>query len=146
MTETAYGFIPFHKDEHGLKVFLIHQYGSGGDTLWTFPKGRGEEGETPIQTALREVKEETGLEIESYDESKTVRTSYVFNRGNERIEKTSTYFVGFVKDPQFVIQEAEVKEAGWFSLDDAQKQITFPDYKKLLDEALVHIMSLTTML
>lgn len=136
MTETAYGFIPFHKDKQGLKVFLIHQYGSGGDTLWTFPKGRGEERETPIQTALRELKEETGLEIESYDESKMVRTSYSFNRGGDRIEKTSTYYVGFVKDPQFVTQESEVKEAGWFSVESAREQITFPEYKKLLDEAL----------
>ncbi len=136
MTETAYGFIPFYKDEHELKVFLIHQYGSGGDTLWTFPKGRGEEGETPIQTALRELKEETGLEIDSYDESKKVSTSYSFVRRGEQIEKTSTYYLGFVKNPQFVIQEAEVKEAGWFTIEEARVQLTFPDYKKLLDEAL----------
>lgn len=136
MKETAYGFIPFHKDEHGLKVFLIHQYGSGGDLLWTFPKGRGEEGETAIQTALRELKEETNLEIESYDESKFVSTSYSFMRQGELVEKTSEYFIGFVTDTKFMIQPEEVKEAGWFSTDEARTQLTFPDSKRLLEDAL----------
>ncbi len=136
MTETAYGFIPFHKDEQGLKVFLIHQYGSGGDMLWTFPKGRGEEGETPIQTAIRELKEETNLEMSSYNENTFVSRSYSFERRGAQVDKTSTYFVGFVTNKNFVIQPEEVKEAGWFSIPDAEKQLTFPDYKKLLTDAL----------
>ncbi len=136
MTETAYGFITFYKDPEGLKVFLIHQYGSGGDTLWTFPKGRGEEGESPIETALRELKEETNLELAFYDETQFLSTSYSFMRDGEMIEKTSTYFLGFVVHPDFSIQEAEVKEAGWFSIEEARTQLTFPDYKTLLDEAV----------
>ncbi len=136
MNETAFGFIPFYKDEQGLKVFLIHQYGSGGDILWTFPKGRGEEGETAIQTALRELKEEANLEIESYDEGKFVSTSYSFMRRGELIEKTSTYFIGFVADTAFAIQPEEVKEAGWFFIEEAKAKITFPDYKRLLEEAM----------
>ncbi len=136
MIETAYGFIPFHKDEHGLKVFLIHQYGSGGDILWTFPKGRGEEGETAIQTALRELKEETDLEMSSFDENIFVARSYVFTRNGREVEKTSTYYIGFVTDTAFRIQPEEVKEAGWFSILEAQEKLTFPNYKKLLDDAL----------
>ncbi len=137
MQETAYGFIPFHRDEQGLKVFLIHQYGSGGDMLWTFPKGRAEEGESPIQTAIRELKEETNLEITSYDEQKSVSRSYSFERRGMQVDKTSTYFIGFVTNPYFVIQPEEVKDAGWFLIPDAEKQLTFPDYKKLLTDALL---------
>jgi bis(5'-nucleosidyl)-tetraphosphatase len=136
MKETAYGFIPFYRDEHGLKVFLIHQYGSGGDMLWTFPKGRGEKGESGIQTAIRELKEETNLEISSYDERKSVGRSYSFERKGAQVDKTSTYFIGFVKNPNFIIQPEEVKEAGWFLIPDAEKQLTFPNYKKLLKDAL----------
>ena len=33
----------------------------GGDGYWGFPKGHLEEGETPIQAAIREVQEETGF-------------------------------------------------------------------------------------
>lgn len=136
MKEEAFGFIPFSHEKDGLSVFLIHQYGSGGDTLWTFPKGRGEEGETPIQTALRELKEETGLTLESYDETSSVSTSYTFTRQGVSVEKTSTYFIGFVVDRTFTIQHEEVKEAGWFSLSEAREKLTFPDYKILLDDAV----------
>ena len=136
MREQAYGFIPFYRGEEGLEVFLIHEYGSGGDMLWTFPKGRGEAGESPIKIALRELKEETGLTPSSYDESSPVSISYSFMRKGVLVEKTSTYFIGWIKDKEFTIQEHEVKEAGWFSLDEARERITFPDYKELLDEVL----------
>jgi bis(5'-nucleosidyl)-tetraphosphatase len=136
MKEQSYGFIPFYKDGPDLKVFLIHQYGSGGDTLWTFPKGRGEKDETPIQTAIRELKEETGLDMVSYDADSPVNTSYTFMRNGEQVEKTSTYYVGFAENKECVIQPEEVKEAGWFHIDEARERITFPDYKILLDEAL----------
>ncbi len=137
MTEQSYGFIPFYKDEQGLKVFLIHQYGSSGDLLWTFPKGRGEEGETPTQTAVRELEEETGMAVSSFDETKSVSRSYTFIRNGTAVEKTSTYYIGFVTDTEFKIQPEEVKEARWFTIEDAKDKLTFPDYKKLLDDALL---------
>jgi len=136
MKESAFGFIPFYKDEQELKVFLIHQYGSGGDMLWTFPKGRGEAGETPTETAVRELKEETGLEVGSFDENMYVSSSYTFERRGETIEKTSTYFIGYTIGMEFMIQPEEVKEAGWFSIEVAREKITFADQKTLLDEAL----------
>ena len=136
MTERSYGFIPFHNDGVHSKVFLIHQYGSAGDMLWTFPKGRGEEGESPKETAVRELQEETGLVVTYVDENKSVSTSYSFIRRGELVEKISTYFIGVVTDTQFVIQESEVKEAGWFDIEAAREKITFQDQKQLLDTAL----------
>jgi 8-oxo-dGTP pyrophosphatase MutT (NUDIX family) len=139
MTEQSYGIIPFYRGERGLEVFLIHMYGSGGDTLWTFPKGRGEEGETPMQTALRECKEETGIVPDTVDESKPFSSSYSFVRSGILVEKTSTYFIGFVSRKDFIVQPEEVKEAGWFTPEEARVQLTFPDYKILLDRALENL-------
>jgi 8-oxo-dGTP pyrophosphatase MutT (NUDIX family) len=136
MIEHAYGIIPFYRGEAGLEVFLIHQYGSGGDLLWTFPKGRPEPGELPLQTALRECKEETNIVPTTIYEASPVSTSYTFDRRGVSVEKTSTYFVGMVEDKAYSVQPEEVKEAGWFTIDAAREQITFPDYKELLDEAV----------
>lgn len=136
MTEQSYGVIPFHRGDAGLEVFLIHQYGSGGDTLWTFPKGRPERGETPLQTALRECKEETGMTPETLIENLPIETSYVFIRNGEKVEKTSVYFVSLMSGKTFSVQPEEVSEAGWFLIDAARERLTFPDYKKLLDEAV----------
>ncbi|HEU4677867.1 MAG TPA: NUDIX domain-containing protein [Candidatus Paceibacterota bacterium] len=139
MTEKSYGIIPFHHGKDGLEVFLIHQYGSAGDTLWTFPKGRAEEGESPIDTARREFSEETGMTLAAVDEKSSVATSYSFLRKGEPVDKTSTYFIGFVDVTDFSVQPEEVKEAGWFTIPDARLRLTFPDYKKLLDEALTYL-------
>lgn len=136
MTEHSYGIIPFFKSKDGLKVFLIHQYGSGGDTLWTFPKGRPEVGEKPLQTAFRECKEEANIEPIKVYEDTPLSNSYSFLRNGEPIDKTSTYFVGIVETESFTVQPEEVKEAGWFTLEEARERITFPDYKKMLDEAV----------
>jgi bis(5'-nucleosidyl)-tetraphosphatase len=136
MIENAYGIIPFHRDTSSVKVFLIHQYGSGGDTLWTFPKGRPEPNETPLQTAVRECKEETGINPVHIEVEHPVSTSYVFERRGEQVEKTSTYYVALVDDATFTIQPEEVKEAGWFAIEDARERLTFPDYKVLLNEAV----------
>jgi len=139
MQEKAYGVIPFYRGEQGLEVLVIHQYGSSGDMLWTFPKGRGENDETPIETALRELKEETSLKLDSYDETKPFSTAYSFMRKGVLVEKVSTYFIGFVSDKTVTIQPEEVKEALWLSPAEARERLTFPDYKLLLDEVLKNL-------
>ena len=137
MKEEAFGIIPFYRDIDGLKVFLIHMYGSGGDMLWTFPKGRPDPNETPLETAKRECVEESGITPSQLIEEFPVSTSYTFERRGEQVEKTSMYYIGLVDSPLFKIQPEEVKEAGWFTIDAARERITFPDYKILLDDAVV---------
>lgn len=136
MQEKAYGIIPFYRGDKGLEVFLIHQYGSGGGTHWTFPKGRPEEGESPLETALREFTEETGMFLASYDDTRPFSTSYSFMRNNVQIEKTSIYFIGYVDTKNFTIQPEEIKEAGWFDIEEARAQLTFPYTKTLFEEVL----------
>lgn len=136
MQEYSYGIIPLYKGKEGIEVFIIHQYGSAGDTLWTFPKGKEEQGEVPIETALRELKEETGLEVSSCKENKQYSLSYSFQRNGENVAKTTTYFVGFVRSKDFNIQEEEIKEALWLTPKEARAKLTYTAYKELLDEVL----------
>ena len=136
MKEQSYGIIPVSIKEGKVEVFVVHQYGSAGDTLWTFPKGRGEEGESPAQTALRELTEETGLSVALYDEEKPHSLSYSFTREGEVVEKTTTSFLGIVTSKDFSIQEEEIKEGLWLSPEEAREKLTYPAYKTLLDTAL----------
>ena len=60
--EFSYGIIPFKYDSHGVKVLLIqHLCGH-----WAFPKGGAELNEHPIDTAQRELKEETNLDVKRF--------------------------------------------------------------------------------
>ena len=135
MLERSYGVIPYHKGPGGFTFFLIHQYGSGGDTLWTFPKGRPERGEGSKETAVREMEEETGLVPVSVDTSVSFAVRYSFMRNGEEVDKVTTLYLGEVERTDFELQESEIKEAGWFTLEEAIERLTFDDYKKLLKAA-----------
>lgn len=137
--EYSYGIIPLFRDSDLVKVFLIHQISRRGDVIWTFPKGHGEEGETPLQTAKREVYEETGLCPDVTDETKSFSLYYEFEFEGVRIKKTTTYFVGMVKEPTWEPQEAEVKDAGWFLKNEALEKLTFPDYKDILKKVFADL-------
>ena len=98
---------------------------------WDFPKGHVEENETEIETAKREVKEETNLDIEII--------------GNYRYKITYSPKEGVIKDVIFFlarntsndvkIQEKEVSDYGWYNFSDALDILTFDMAKNLLKKA-----------
>ena len=59
--EVAVGAIVFNRDGH---VLLVQRGRPPGEGLWTVPGGRVERGETLAQAVSREVREETGLDVE----------------------------------------------------------------------------------
>lgn len=101
---------------------------------WSFPKGLIDPGQTSQEAAVREVKEEGGIEAEILD--KVGYSKYIYTLNGEKIFKVVTYFLmkyisGNPKDHDW-----EVEEAGWYEPKAALKQLTFPQDKKLLKEAL----------
>ena len=133
IADQSYGVIPLQKQEGQWKVFLIHQYGSRGDLFWTFPKGHKEEGETPADAALRELSEETGLSTSQLYQEKLYEHSYTYTYEAAQIHKTASYFAGEVAEGQWKVQEDEVKEAEWFSFEEARKLLTFDAARDILD-------------
>ncbi|MBR6113333.1 MAG: NUDIX domain-containing protein [Bacilli bacterium] len=111
------------------KVLIVKQ-NSG---FYGFPKGHMEEGETEIETAIRETREETN--IESYVTSeKRYSISYPIKNG---IPKEVVYFVGKtdgVINPKN--QEAEVAEILFVDIDKVRDTLTFDNLKELWDEVL----------
>lgn len=102
---------------------------------WGFPKGLIEEGQNSEQAALREVKEEGGVEAEIL--GKVGYSKYIYTFEGDKIFKVVTYFLmkyisGNPKDHDW-----EMEEAGWFSLDEALKTLSFPQDKELLKQALL---------
>ena len=108
---------------------------------WSFPKGLIDSGQTPEQAAVREVREEGGVEAEILD--KVGYNKYVYSQRSsahtmdgEKIFKVVTYFLmkyvsGDIKDHDF-----EVSDIGWYTPDDALKRLTFSQDKALLKKAL----------
>lgn len=106
---------------------------------WSFPKGLIDPGQTSQQAAVREVREEGGVDAEIV--GKVGYSKYVYTLNDEKIFKVVTYFLmKYLKgDPKD--HDWEVEEAGWYKPEDALKQLTFSQDKKLLQVALGKLKS-----
>jgi bis(5'-nucleosidyl)-tetraphosphatase len=128
----SYGIIPFYKGEEGIEVLVVRQT-QVGNTFWSFPKGTPEGGESPIETARREVEEEVGLVFKELDETKTFSEEYTFTRDGKRIEKTTTYYLGFTDDKYVTLQEEEIEAAEWLQMGKVAERLTYSETKELFE-------------
>ncbi len=110
------------------KVLLIQQIDGG----WGFPKGHIEIGETEIGTALREVKEETNLDVE-IDENKRYTMEYFTDKGTL---KQVVLFIAKKINGNEKYQESEIKSMKWMTFDDAIKTINYDNTRDLFKKVL----------
>ena len=125
----SFGIIPF-KQEGGAewKVLLIlHSKGRH----WGFPKGKPNPNETPKESAQRELKEETGLEIDRFLADESIRETYQFVHQKRPIFKTVCYFPAIVKGV-VALQVEEVREAKWVTVPEALSLLTFYEARQIL--------------
>jgi len=101
--------------------------------VWSLPKGTPEEGETREETALREVREESGLEVRilSYFDA----ISYSFVRTGERIEKMVHYYIMEAIGGSFEQYDKEFDELRWVRMDEAVRLLDFQTESGLVQRA-----------
>lgn len=101
-----------------------------GRIRWGLPKGAVMEGETSQEAAIREVKEETGIDARIVAPLDTIE--YFFRAGDTLIQKTvDFYFMQYV-DGMLSPQLSEVDDCEWVDLDEAIGRASFESEKKLL--------------
>ena len=125
--EVSYGIIPFRCQLDVIDVLLVqHQAGH-----WSFPKGRPGPKEHPIDTAQRELKEETGLNVKRLiiPEENLIEL-YFFEREDGKVQKKVEYFLAEVEG-KLVIQDEELRDSIWLTPDLIEDQATFPESKRL---------------
>lgn len=111
------------------KVLLVkHGIGHYG-----FPKGHMEVGETPVETAIREVKEETNVDV-VVDESKRYEISYYKDNGNL---KEVTYFLGSPLNNHLEAQEGEITEVFWADIDKVADYLGFNNIIELWNNKII---------
>jgi len=136
-TDRSFGIIPIHVRE-GRRRFLLVQHKAGH---WGFPKGHPEGKEAPIDTAVRELREETGLEVARLIEAPSFTEAYEFTKrkSGKRVIKRVTYFVGFIDDPAVTRCEQELAATAWGDAEATRARISFPEAQALFDEVLAYL-------
>ena len=97
------------------------------------PKGHLDEGETAIEAARREIREETGIVAEPVDELGDVR--YWYMREGRRVHKAVVFFLFRYSSGDTVDHDDEVLEARWMAIEQAQKALTYPGEREMVARA-----------
>jgi 8-oxo-dGTP pyrophosphatase MutT (NUDIX family) len=117
-----------------IEVLLVHRR---SPRLWALPKGTPDAGETLEETAQRETREETGIEVEIERQLRSIR--YFFVRGRTRFHKTVHFFLmrpigGAIED-----HDAEFDEVRWTDADEALAILTHATERSVLEDALAFL-------
>jgi 8-oxo-dGTP diphosphatase len=115
-----------------IRILLIEDpYGK-----WTWPKGNIDKGESSLEAAKREIREETGLgNIELV--SKIGQTNYFYKREKRLIYKTVyLYLFKFIGREKLVIQKREIEGGRWFSDKEALSKVGYKGAKEFLKKAI----------
>jgi len=101
---------------------------------WDFPKGKIEKGEKPKQTAVREIFEEAGVEVDLIDGfAELIKYSFT-GKEKEFIEKEVTFFLARAKDNKITLSHEHV-DYKWLSFKQAYQKVTYANSRKVLQRA-----------
>jgi len=102
--------------------------------LLALPKGLVDPGETPEQTAVREVKEETGITGEVVRALGSI--DYWFVAENRRVHKTVHHYLLVALSGELSDEDTEVTEVAWVALDDLDDRLAYADERRLVRKAM----------
>ncbi|MDQ2674014.1 MAG: NUDIX hydrolase [Chloroflexota bacterium] len=112
------------------QVLLVHRR---SPRLWALPKGTPDSGETVEETALRETREETGLEVPIERRLRSIR--YFFVRGSTRFHKTVHFFLMRPVGGRLEDHDAEFDEVAWVDLEEALAILNHATERSVVEEA-----------
>ena len=124
MKEKSCGAIVFNDNS----VLIIEQF----QGFFSFPKGHVEGNETEEETAIREVKEETNIDIE-INNKKKYKINYKIN-GN--IKKEVVFFIAKATSFKLKNQENEIISCEWIDKDKVLDKLTYNNIKKVYKNVL----------
>jgi 8-oxo-dGTP pyrophosphatase MutT (NUDIX family) len=132
-TEISSGGVVYRKvDGQACEVALVYRKRHDD---WSLPKGHIEEGETQEETALREVKEETGLDARITQSLGEV--VYFYRRRNgDLVRKTVYHFLMEALSDEFGSPNWEVSESRWVPIAEAQTLLTYKNDAGVVAKAM----------
>ncbi len=126
--EKSCGAIVYRKYHGNTEILLIKHVNSGH---WSFPKGHVEGDETEVETAKREILEETGIDV-NLDPTFRETVSYSPKKDTQKIV---VYFIAKAKNTDYVPQEDEIAEIKWVEIDRAGSVLAYDNDRSIVNKA-----------
>jgi 8-oxo-dGTP diphosphatase len=130
LSEFSAGGVVYRRVGDTYEIVAVHR---NRHTDWSLPKGHIEKGETQEQAALREVKEETGLDARIVDALGDV--VYFYKRPTGLIRKVVYHFLMEYTGGEFGPPNWEVDEVRWIEIDQAQTLLTYKNDLGIVQKA-----------
>lgn len=127
---TSAGGVVHRMVDGRIEFALVHRR---SPVLWALPKGTPDAGETIEETALRETREETGLEVAIDRPLHSIR--YFFVRGSTRFHKTVHFFLMHQIGGSTDDHDAEFDEVRWVEAHEALALLNHATERAVLEEA-----------
>jgi 8-oxo-dGTP pyrophosphatase MutT (NUDIX family) len=105
-----------------------------GKRVLALPKGHIDAGESALQAAIREVREEAGVVAEHLADLGEVR--YWYTRGGQRISKAVQFFLLRYASGEVQDHDDEVEEARWMPLIEARQSLSYPGEREMVQRAI----------
>lgn len=137
INDKSIGIIVFYADKDKIRFLLIKH--SAGH--WAFPKGHPDKGETQIETALRELQEETGIKkVEFISEQILLEDTYKFTGNNgEKIHKTVYYYIAESYQTEVRVDNDEIIDYKWCTLEESFTYLVYTETINLINKAFKFI-------
>ena len=116
------------------EIVVVHRR---APILWALPKGTPDSGETLEETALRETREETGLEVEIESPISSIR--YFFVRGSTRLNKSVHFFLMRPIGGALELHDEEFDEVRWAPASEALALLTHATERSVVERAMALI-------
>ena len=139
---SAAGGVVYRRSRAGIEVVLVARPAEG---LWALPKGKPNDGETIEQTALREVAEETGLEVaidlDAGGSGKIGSIDYSYEDGDPRqggplqVRKVVHHFLMRARGGDTARHDREHDLVAWYEIDEAARRMTYPNERAIVERA-----------
>jgi 8-oxo-dGTP pyrophosphatase MutT (NUDIX family) len=134
---TSAGGVVHRRQEAKTEIVLVHRR---TPRLWALPKGTPNAGETLEETALRETREETGLQVALEDRLRSI--NYVFIRGRTRFHKTVHFFLMRPVGGDLSLHDHEFDEVRWLQIEEALELMTHATERSVIEDAARHLVSI----